>query len=240
MDINEAHRKLGHIFPVAIKHAISKGYITRIELDNKSKPDFCKACVKAKSARQPFPKQSETCATKYGDCVHWDLWGPARVKSLNGHYYVAACLDDATRETKLYFQEKKSETIWSYKQDEALIKTQTGNQIKVVHSDRGSEFMSDEIINYQNSKGTIREFTVHDSPQQNGVAKRGMCTQAEQACALLLSSGLPCFPWEEAMHHSAWLQDQTPTCALDGQTPYEMKNGKKPYLGGIQEFGVAA
>ena len=99
-----------------------------------------------KSARQPFPKQSETHATKYGDQVHWDLWGPARVKSLNSHYYIAACLDDATRETKFYFQEKKSETIWSYKQDEALIKTQTGNQIKVVHSDRGGEFMSDEII----------------------------------------------------------------------------------------------
>ena len=42
------------------------------------------------------------------------------------------------------------------------------------------------------------------------------------------------------MCHIAWLQDQTPTCALDGQTPYEMKNGKKPYLGGIQEFEVAA
>ena len=51
--------------------------------------------------------------------------------------------------------------------------------------------MSDEIINYQNSKGTMREFTVHDSPQQNGVAERGMRTQAEQAHALLLSSGLP-------------------------------------------------
>ena len=54
MDINKAHRKLGHISPVAIKHAISKGYITGIELDNESKPDFCEACVKAKSARQPL------------------------------------------------------------------------------------------------------------------------------------------------------------------------------------------
>ena len=43
-----------------------------------------------------------------------------------------------------------------------------------------------------------------------------MCTQAEQAHALLLSSGLPCFLWEEAMCHTAWLQDQTPTHALDG------------------------
>ena len=48
---------------------------------------------------------------------------------------MAACLDDATQETRLYFQEKKSETIQLYKQDEALIKTQTGNQIKISHSD---------------------------------------------------------------------------------------------------------
>ena len=65
--------------------------------------------------------------------------------------------------------------------------------------------MSDEIINYQNYKGTIQEFTVHDSHQQNGVAEREMCTQAEQACALFLSSGLSHFLWEEAMHHTAWI-----------------------------------
>ena len=51
---------------------------------------------------------------------------------LNGHSYVAACIDDATRETMLYFQDKKSET---FKRDEAYIETQTGNHIKVVCSD---------------------------------------------------------------------------------------------------------
>jgi len=42
------------------------------------------------------------------------------------------------------------------------------------------------------------------------------------------------------MLHSVWLQNCSPTQALNGKTPYEMVNGKKPYLGGIQEFGVAA
>jgi GAG-pre-integrase domain len=56
--INEAHRKLGHIVHSAVKHAISKGFITGIELDNDLKPDFCEACTKAKSACQPFPKES--------------------------------------------------------------------------------------------------------------------------------------------------------------------------------------
>jgi hypothetical protein len=42
------------------------------------------------------------------------------------------------------------------------------------------------------------------------------------------------------MKHSAWLQDRTPACALNGKTPYGMGHKKKPHLAGIQEFGAAA
>lgn len=211
MSISEAHKKLGHIAHSAIRHAITKGLIEGIDLDANSKPDFCEACAKAKSARQPFPKESETRAEKFGDRVHWDLWGPASVRSLNGHhYYVAARIDDATRQTKLYFQDKKSETFESYKKDEAYIYTQSGNRIKISHSDRGGEFLSSQLINHQDMKGMKRELTVHDSPPQNGVSERGMRTRAKQARALLISSGLPRYLWEEAMKHSAWIQDRTP------------------------------
>ena len=79
LTISKAHRKLGHIAPSAIKYVIAKGPITGIQLDPESKPEFCKVCAKAKAARQPFPKESETRATKYGEHVHWDLWGPASV-----------------------------------------------------------------------------------------------------------------------------------------------------------------
>ena len=77
--ISEAHQKLSHIAPSAIKYMIGKGHITSIQLDPESKPQFCKACAKAKVAQQPFPKESETCTTKYRECIHWDLWGPASV-----------------------------------------------------------------------------------------------------------------------------------------------------------------
>ena len=77
------------------------------------------------------------------------------------------------RETKLYFQTKKSQMVVdSYKLDEAYIKTQSGNHIKVICSDQGGEFQAQALINHQNQQGTIREFTVHDSPPQNGVAER--------------------------------------------------------------------
>jgi GAG-pre-integrase domain len=240
MTISKAHKKLGHIATSAIKYAIRNGLITGIDLDLTSKPEFCEACTKAKSARQPFPRESEIRAEKFGERVHWDLWGPASVKSLNGNHYVAAHIDDATRQTKLYFQVKKSQTFNSYKKDEALIKTQSGNRIKSCHSNKGGKFLSIQFTNHQDAKGTKRELTVHDSPPQNGVSKCGMRTRAEHAQALLLRSGLPCFLWEEAMKHSAWLQDHRPTCGLKGKTPYEAANNRKPHLAGIQEFGAAA
>ena len=50
MSISEAHRKLGHISSAVIRHTVPKGYITEICLDKDSKPKFCDACAKAKSA----------------------------------------------------------------------------------------------------------------------------------------------------------------------------------------------
>ena len=240
MSISEVHRKLGHISHSAIRHAISTGQITGIDLDMDSKPEFCEPCVKAKSARQPFPKKSDTRATKYGERVHLDLWGPVSVKSLNGNYYVAAHTDDHTCENRLYLQPMKSDTIKSYKRDEALIETQSGNQINFSCSDRVGEFLSKEMIDHQDAKGTHRKLTVHDSPPQNGVSECGMCTRAEFARALLIPSGLPRFLWEEAMKHVEWIKERSPHSALDGKTPYEMKHKKKPHLSGIHEFGVAA
>ena len=145
-----------------------------IELDLNTKPEFCKACVKATAAQQPFPKESSTRATVYGKRVHWDLWGLASVQSISGNRYVAAHIDDATCETKLYFQKNKAETFKSYLHDKAYIQTQAGNKIKVICSDQGGDFLSKEMVNHQDEKGTIRELTVHDSPHQNGTAERGM------------------------------------------------------------------
>ena len=70
MTIAEAHCKLGHIAHAVIKHAISTGMIMGIELDQNSKPEFCKTCAKAKAVRHPFLKQSLTCATRYREHIH--------------------------------------------------------------------------------------------------------------------------------------------------------------------------
>ena len=67
MSISELHRRPGHIAHSAIRHAIANGLITGLKLDMNSKPDFCEACAKAKSACQPFLKESNTRAKKFGE-----------------------------------------------------------------------------------------------------------------------------------------------------------------------------
>ena len=89
MTISEVLRRLGHISHTAIKHAISSGQITGINLDMDLKPEFCEPCAKEKSIQQPFPKKLDTQAKTFGEHVHWDLWGPASVKSLSRNLYVA-------------------------------------------------------------------------------------------------------------------------------------------------------
>ena len=112
--------------------------------------------------------------------------------------------------------------------------------MKVSWSDQGGEFSSEAMIKHQNQKSTVRELMAHDSPPQNRVSERGMRIRAKHTQALLISSGLPQFMWEEAMNHSNWLQNCTPAHANKGKTSYELRHNKKPTLAGIQEFGVTA
>ena len=67
-----------------------------------------------------------------------------------------------------------------------------------------------------------------------------MHTCGEATRTLLIASGLPRYLWAEAMAHACWIQNRTPTRALDGKTPYEMTTGRKPNLTGIQRFGAVA
>jgi hypothetical protein len=98
----------------------------------------------------------------------------ATIPHVDGMYKIATTvspdIDDATRQTKPYFQEKKRELVSSYKKDEAYIKTQSGNRTKTSRSDRGGEFLAKQLVNpSQDQRETKREHTVHDSVDRNVV-----------------------------------------------------------------------
>ena len=171
--VGELHRVLGHVSQSAIKSAVVNGLVEGVELDSASDPEFCDACEKGKAARQPFPKESKRRATAYGELIHTDLWGPAQTVSIGGCSYYMSFIDDYSRETQIIFLKQKSEALGAFKQYEArLTRQHDGTKIKTLRSDRGGEYLSAEFDEYLKAQGIKRELTVHDSPQQNGVAER--------------------------------------------------------------------
>jgi transposase InsO family protein len=43
--------------------------------------------------------------------------------------------------------------------------------IRILHSDRGGEYLGKEFTLYLKSKGMEQKLTVHDTPQHNGIAE---------------------------------------------------------------------
>ena len=110
--------------------------------------------------------------------------------------------------------------------------------IKILHTDRGGEFLSNEFDDHLAKAGTVRNLTVHDTPEHNGVAERLNRTLLEKVRAMLHASGLPKFLWGEAIKHAVYLKNRTLTRILKDKTPFEALEGRKPNIADLHEFGA--
>src|SRR5436190_5239302 len=230
---------MGHISPKAAQHMVKAGLVDGIELNDKPVPEFCEACTKAKLARAPVPKErsDRRPATNFGDRVNSDLWGPAQVETLAGESHFVTFTDEAKAWSELELLKRKDMTFEAYKNYEAMVKTQFGVSIKEFHCDGGGEFINERFNSHLKQQGTKRTITVHHTPEQNGIAERLNRTLLEHARAMLIAAGLPRFLWGEAVRHSVWLKNRSPTRALNGTTPHEAMGLGKPNLSDLHEWG---
>ena len=97
--------------------------------------------------------------------------------------------------------------------------------------------MSKEFSDHLKKAGMMRQLTVHDTLEHNGVAERGNWTNLEIACAMLHDSGLLKYLWAEAVLHAVYLRNQTWMQTIGYSTPYELLNGQKLDISGLQLWG---
>ena len=88
----------------------------------------------------------------------------------------------------IYLLTNKSNAFDAYKTFVAWVETQLMKKIKILHSDRGGEYLSKEFTSFLNKKGTERKLTVHDMPEENGVAERLNRTLVERVRAMLIGT----------------------------------------------------
>ena len=240
LTLDQFHHQMRHISAGVACHLVDNSFVTGVclELKSSGEPFFCKSCVYTKATQKPVPKACEgERATKFGDKIYSDLWGPAPVETKRERKYYITFTDDMSQLTHLYLLRLKSEAFEAYKQYEAWCMIHLGVAIKVLHSVHGDEYLDKGFILYLKSRGTEQKLTMHDTPSHNGVAERCNCTIVERVRALLYASSLPKFLWGEAACHVVWLMNHTSTKAVDSKTPFEAAFGKKPDLRDVHEWG---
>jgi transposase InsO family protein len=94
------------------------------------------------------------------------------VASLQRSSYYVMLIDDFSRKTWILFMKTKDEVFSRFREFRAQVENHKGMKIKVLRSDNGGDYSSNEFKYFCKEAGIKRELVVSYNPQQNGVAKR--------------------------------------------------------------------
>ncbi|THG92939.1 hypothetical protein EW145_g8529, partial [Phellinidium pouzarii] len=239
LSLSDIHRRLGHVNYGYLRKMIRDGKLVGMALDEtRSEEEECVPCVLAKIRRTPIPHQRQSeLATAFGDRFHMDIWGPAKVRASGHGLYALTIVDDATRWLQMSVMQRKSDSFARYVAWQTFLKTNFGITIKQLQSDNDGAFLSSEFKSYLESMGTEQRLTVHDTPQQNGVAERTHGTIFNAIRANMNNSALPTWLWGECLGYVTFIYNRTPNAALNYRSPYEARFGQIPDLSDIYQFG---
>jgi Integrase core domain. len=233
------HRKFGHRDPEIIKDLENKDLASGIKIKDCGIRKQCDCCIKGKMTRKPFPKQSYSSTNAILDLIHTDVCGPIQITTPANKRYILTLIDDYSRYTKICLMQYKSEVAGLIKEFIVFCKTQHQKVPKVIRSDRGREYVNNELRQYLKSEGIQIQYTVTYSPQQNGVARKKNRSLLEMTRCMLIDSELHDKYWGEAVNTANYLQNRLPTRCRD-ITPYELWYSRKPDIKHLQIFGCTA
>lgn len=136
--------------------------------------------------------------------------------------------------------QNKSEVLSIFKEFETLVFRQTGNRVKVLHSDNGTEYVSAAFKQFLKEKGIIHETSSPYIHQQNGRAEREIRSLVTVARSMLIARNIPTYLWTEAIKTASYLLNRVITRQSNGVTAYEKWFSSKPQVKHLRIFGCDA
>ena len=119
----------------------------------------------------------------------------------------------------------------------ALIETQFSTNIKVLCSDSGREYMSNEFQNFLQSKWIISQRSCPSTPQQNNVAEMKNHHLLDIVRTILLDSSVPSCFWCEALSTAIHLINRLLSPMLNHVSLISKLFGHSPLYSNLRTFG---
>jgi len=165
------HSRLGHLNFKGLNQLQSQKLVEglpRIRVPNK----ICERCWTSKQPRNSFKSESPARAIEVLGVVHSDVCSPLEVPPMGGNKYFVTFIDEFSRIMWLYLIKAKSEVLFVFKEFKVLSEKQSGKSIKIIRTDGGGEYTSNDFEHFYIQHGIIHEITSPYAPQHNGLAER--------------------------------------------------------------------
>lgn len=239
--IQDWHRKLGHMNDKDLHLALNNETLIGLKFNKNENLSDCEACIQAKMTCVPSPKPRSTPRTTDRlEIVHSDVCGPIKTPSCGNNKYFVTFIDDYSRYGRVYFLKNKTEVLDKFKDYKKEVEKFTGNNIKFLQTDNGTEYINGKFEAYLKENGIARRLSAPYTPHQNGIAERKNRTLVEKARAMLIDAKAPMHLWGEAVNTANYLSNRSVNSAIEHMTPYEKWVGRKPCVHHLHPFGSKA
>nr|GEW76633.1 putative ribonuclease H-like domain-containing protein [Tanacetum cinerariifolium] len=222
------HRRLGHINFKTMNKLVKGNLVSGLPSKVFENNHTCVACKKGKQHIASCKTKPISSVSQPLQRLHMDLFGPTFVKSLNKKSYCLVVIDDYSRFSWVFFLATKDETNRILKTFITSIETLIKHKVKMIRSDKGTEFKNYDLNRLYGMKGIKREFSVHRTPQQNGIAEKKNRTLIEATRTMLADLLLPIPFWAEAVNTACYVQNRVLVTKPHNKTPYELLHGSGP------------
>ena len=145
------HLRYGHLNYESLKLLSSKGMVNGLPIIKHPK-EVCEGCIVGKQTRIPFPSSKAKHASAPLNLVRTDLCGSFFESPRDNKYFISF-IDDYTRKVYIYFLKKKSTAFSTFKIYKNVAERESGNRIKILRSDKGEEYTSNEFKRYCSIEG---------------------------------------------------------------------------------------
>ena len=103
------HARLDHASSSWVQQLASRGLLGLVSTENFD----CVSCQLGKQPALPF-NSSESISTNIFDLIHFDIWGPSSISSIDGSRYFVVFVDDYSRYSWIFHMKHRFELLQAY------------------------------------------------------------------------------------------------------------------------------
>ncbi|CAI5938620.1 unnamed protein product [Closterium sp. NIES-65] len=243
------HHRLGHPSLPRLRGMASRVLVSGLPQSLPPLPSgpgpSCVPCVEGRLRAAPHSSQFPPTEAPL-QTLHMDVWGPAPVRGQGHERYFLLVVDDFSRYTSVFPLRSKgavTEVLIDWIREARLqLRRNFGSDFPVLrlHSDRGGEFSSRLLRDYCRAQGIRQTFTLPDSPQQNGIAKRRIGMVMDVARTSMMHAAAPHFLWPFAVRYAAHQLNLHPRVSRPAMSPVLLWTGKVGDASAFRVWGSRA